>query len=81
MAILIVGFIMQLVLGNQFFIYALFDTTAAKWVQAIKWVLILIFPPFNFSKCFSDISSLTSPVYNPDTGNNFIFFSDNLTNY
>lgn len=69
MAILIIGFIVQLVLGNQFALYALFNNDAVMTVKIIRWVLTILFPPFNFSKCYVDIANKASDVYDAAQGN------------
>jgi hypothetical protein len=92
MAVLIVGFIVQLILGNfpalflyesllgnQIALYALFNTEAVLAVRIIRWILTIVFPPFNFSKCYVDIATKASDVYDAAKGNSsFSEFSQNF---
>ena len=47
---------MEIFLSNYAIIYYLYSTDLPWWVDIIKFVFEL-YPPFNFSKAFSDISN------------------------
>lgn len=57
--------------NTQKHIHTLTHTRADNrwWVKMIRWICVILFPPFNFAKCFYDISALTSPVYDTTVGN------------
>lgn len=46
---------MEVFLSNNAIIYYLYSTDIPGWVQLIKFIFEL-YPPFNFSKAYSDIS-------------------------
>jgi hypothetical protein len=47
---------MEIFLSNYIIIYYLYSTDLPGWVDVIKFIFEL-YPPFNFSKAFSDISN------------------------
>ncbi len=47
---------MEIFLSNYIIIYYLYSDDVPGWVDIIKFVFEL-YPPFNFSKAFSDISN------------------------
>ena len=65
-AILIIGFVLQGALfSNPIVLNLFFDDQ--EWVQLIRWLLQLFYPPFNFSLVFSAVAEGTSPQIDPDT--------------
>eukprot|EP00002_Diphylleia_rotans_P007930 TRINITY_DN1758_c0_g1_i16.p1 TRINITY_DN1758_c0_g1~~TRINITY_DN1758_c0_g1_i16.p1 ORF type:complete len:1757 (-),score=347.90 TRINITY_DN1758_c0_g1_i16:421-5691(-) len=56
-AFILVGFVFQGILssGYGFLSSLLYDSGVASWVSGIRWILS-VYPPFNFSKAYYDIS-------------------------
>lgn len=64
-AVILAGLVLQFLLSNIMIIYFLYSTSAPDWVVHVRNAF-LIYPPFNFSKGFGDISRKASSHYNYD---------------
>jgi hypothetical protein len=53
---ILIGLVMEIFLSNYAIIYYLYSVDLPWWVGLIKFIFSL-YPPFNFSKAFSDISN------------------------
>lgn len=53
---ILIGLVMEIFLSNYSIIYYLYSTDLPGWVGIIKFIFEL-YPPFNFSKAYSDIAN------------------------
>ena len=56
---ILIGLVMEILLSNYAIIYYLYSLDLPWWVVTIK-IIFSLYPPFNFSKAFSDISNKSS---------------------
>lgn len=53
---ILIGLVMEIFLSNYAIIYYLYSVDLPGWVGIIKFIFEL-YPPFNFSKAYSDIAN------------------------
>ena len=52
---ILIGLVMEIFLSNYIIIYYLYSVDLPWWVDLIK-IAFSLYPPFNFSKAYSDIA-------------------------
>lgn len=61
-AFILVGLVMEIFLSNYTIIYFLYSNKVPWWVDIIKFVFAL-YPPFNFSLAYSDITNKSASYF------------------
>lgn len=66
-AFILIGLVLQFLLSNVTLIYLLYADNLPMWAKVSR-VLLSLYPPFNFSKAFGDISTISGAHYDSDEG-------------
>ena len=63
--IFLVGMVMEILLRDVDIVYSLYSDDLSEWLSVALY-LFQLYPPFNFSKAFNDISYIASPKFKRD---------------
>lgn len=66
-AFILIGLVLQFLLSNITIIYLLYADNVPNWVSFAR-VLLSLYPPFNFSKAFADMTMIAGSHYSSDDG-------------